>query len=74
MGRHDGKSIGRENFRTLALPRSLIERVQKIVGKENGHDYSTVPEFVKEAIRIRLEEVEMREIELKRLKEELKKT
>jgi len=74
MTKHEGKSIGRKNFRTIALPKSLIDRIVELVGdEENGHGYATVPEFVKEAIRMRLEELELKDLELKRIKEQLNK-
>lgn len=74
MGKHEGKSIGRKKFRTIALPESLIDRIVELVGdEENGHGYATVPEFVKEAIRMRLEELELKDLELKRIKEQLSK-
>jgi Arc/MetJ-type ribon-helix-helix transcriptional regulator len=74
MGKHEGKSIGRKKFRTIALPESLIVRIVELVGdEENGHGYATVPEFVKEAIRMRLEELELKDLELKRIKEQLSK-
>ena len=74
MTKHEGKSIGRKKFRTIALPKSLIDRIVELVGdEENGHGYATVPEFVKEAIRMRLEELELKDLELKRIKEQLSK-
>ncbi len=70
--KHGGESIGKSKFRTVALPQALIDRISKFVGDdESGFGYSTIPEFIKEAVRIRLEEVEMREAELKRIKKEL---
>jgi len=74
MGKHEGKSIGRKKFRTIALPESLIDRIVELVGdEENGHGYATVPEFVKEAIRMRLDEIEEKVVQLERIKKALEK-
>jgi Arc/MetJ-type ribon-helix-helix transcriptional regulator len=46
----------RKRYRTIAIPEELYEKCEKIV-KEGNLGYSSVSEFVKEAIRKRLEEL-----------------
>lgn len=50
-------------WKTVQLPEDLLDRVDKVV-KHEGLGYSSRAEFIKEAVRLRLEEVE------KKLKEE----
>jgi Arc/MetJ-type ribon-helix-helix transcriptional regulator len=70
--KHGGESIGKNKFRTVALPQALIDRISQFVGDdESGFGYSTIPEFIKEAVRIRLDELEQKNQLLKKLKKEL---
>ena len=50
-------------WKTVQLPEHLLDRVDEVV-KHEGLGYSSRAEFIKEAVRLRLEEVE------KKLKEE----
>ena len=44
-------------WKTVQLPEDLLERVDKVVG-QGSIGYSSRAEFIKEAVRLRLEEVE----------------
>jgi len=48
--------MGRKGYTTIALPAFLIQQVEKIV-QEKNHGYSTKPEFIKEAIREKLQKM-----------------
>ena len=49
------------NYRTLSLPESLVNQVEKRIRDGNG-GYTTITEYVKEAIREKMsKELEMRE-------------
>ena len=41
---------------SVSIPRDLIERIDKII-KSGRYGYDSRPEFIKEAIRKRLEEI-----------------
>ena len=47
------------SYRHISLPRELVDRIEKLV-KEGRYGYRTVTEFVKDAVRRRLEELEKR--------------
>lgn len=44
------------NYRSVSLPEDLVERVEQLIQKLGT--YTTVAEFVKEAVRLRLEALE----------------
>ena len=44
-------------WKTVQLPEDLLDRVDKVV-KQESLGYSSRAEFIKEAVRLRLEEVE----------------
>ena len=46
-------------YRSVAIPSELYERVKRVV---LGGSYVSVSDFVKEAIRLRLEEADAREV------------
>ncbi len=49
--------MSRKRYRTVALPEELYEKVEEIV-RRGKLGYSSVSEFVKDAVRRRLEEIE----------------
>ncbi len=50
------------NYRTMSLPESLVNQVEKIV-KGNDRGYATITEYVKEAIREKMSrELEKKEV------------
>jgi Arc/MetJ-type ribon-helix-helix transcriptional regulator len=50
------------NYRTLSLPESLVNQVEKRVRNSDG-GYATITEYVKEAIREKMnKESELREV------------
>ncbi len=51
----------RKHYRGLTIPESLIEKVEDIIEKRKELGYVSVSEFVKEAIRRRIEEIESKE-------------
>ena len=48
----------RRRYRTIAIPEDLYEKCEQVV-KSGDLGYSSVSEFVKEAIRKRLEELKI---------------
>ena len=48
----------RKRYRTVAIPEDLYEKCEKIV-RDGNLGYTSVSEFVKEAIRKRLEELKV---------------
>lgn len=44
-----------KKWENVKIPGSLIERVQKIADK---HGYATIPEFIRDAVREKLEKLE----------------
>jgi Arc/MetJ-type ribon-helix-helix transcriptional regulator len=59
-----------KGYRSTALPEDLVQRIDKVV--ESNIGYISIIDFVKEAIRMRLDEVEQKVIELERIKKQLK--
>ncbi|TET90495.1 MAG: ribbon-helix-helix protein, CopG family [Methanomassiliicoccales archaeon] len=51
----------RKHYRGLTIPESLIEKVEDLIEKRKELGYVSVSEFVKEAIRRRIEEIESKE-------------
>ena len=50
------------NYRTLSLPESLVNQVEKRIRDGNG-GYTTITEYVKEAIREKMsKELELKEV------------
>jgi len=47
---------GRGNFVSVSIPEELIKEIDKILASHKG-GYESRPEFIKEAIRKRLEEM-----------------
>jgi metal-responsive CopG/Arc/MetJ family transcriptional regulator len=47
---------GRGHFVSVSIPEDLIKEIDKIIGKGKG-GYESRPEFIKEAVRKRLEEL-----------------
>jgi len=54
--------LNRKGYTTIALPNALLEQVELVI-KEKTNGYVSKPEFIKEAIRNKLNE--MKEIENK---------
>ena len=48
----------RKHYRGLTIPESLIEKVESLIEEKKELGYVSVSEFVKEAIRRRIEEIE----------------
>lgn len=44
-------------YRSLRIPENLVAKIEKMIGKEE-RGYASISEFVKDAIRRRLEEIE----------------
>ncbi|MFQ5951732.1 MAG: ribbon-helix-helix domain-containing protein [Candidatus Geothermarchaeales archaeon] len=51
----------RKGYSAVSLPEDLLERVRQVIESERG-GYSSIAEFVKEAIRLRLKELGFKEI------------
>ena len=45
-------------YRTIALPKEIVEVISKLIEEHPELGYRSVPEFVKECIRRRLEDFE----------------
>ena len=60
-----------KGYKSTALPEDLIERIETVVKANVG--YISVIDFIKEAVRMRLDELELKDLELKRIKEQLSK-
>ena len=50
-----------KSYRHVSLPEDLVRRIEKIIEKEK-YGYQSIAEFVKDAIRRRLEELEKEEL------------
>jgi len=61
--------LPRKRYRIVGLPEQLYLRCVRIV-KEELHGYSSVSEFVKDAVRRRLEQLEGEEKRRERISEE----
>ena len=59
-------------YRKVSIPEEFWKRIENIVNKHPEYGYSSVAEFVKEAVRRRLDEIErdIREKSLARIKKE----
>lgn len=66
----EGQNMPPRGYKSTALPEDLINRVEVVVASNIG--YISVIDFIKEAIRMRLDEVEQKVIELERIKKQLK--
>jgi len=44
-------------YRSLRIPENLVAKIEKIIGREEL-GYASISEFVKDAVRRRLEEIE----------------
>lgn len=55
------------NYRGVSLPEDLVERVKQLI--EKLRTYRTVAEFVKEAVRLRIEALEKQQKTGKRVTE-----
>ncbi|MFH1590899.1 MAG: ribbon-helix-helix domain-containing protein [archaeon] len=49
--------MARKGYTTIALPNRLIEEIEKII-KQSKYGYISKPEFVKEAVREKLQKLE----------------
>lgn len=58
-----------KGYKSTALPEDLIERIETVVKANVG--YISVIDFIKEAVRMRLDELEQKNQLLKKLKKEL---
>ncbi|MFQ5883984.1 MAG: ribbon-helix-helix domain-containing protein [Thermoplasmata archaeon] len=56
----------RKHYRGLTLPESLVEKVEQIIKSRKDLGYVSVSEFVKEAVRRRIEEIESRQVSEKK--------
>jgi len=45
-----------KGWKTIALPEELVQKIDKILASHKG-GYESRPEFIKEAVRKRLEEI-----------------
>lgn len=46
-------------YSDLKIPRELIDLVKRFIEENPEYGYTSVPEFVKEAVRLRLEELSL---------------
>lgn len=50
-----------KSYRHVSLPEDLVRRIERIIKKEK-YGYQSIAEFVKDAIRRRLEEIEKEDL------------
>lgn len=60
-----------KGYKSTALPEDLIERIKTVVKANVG--YISVIDFIKEAVRMRLDEIEEKVVQLERIKKALEK-
>ncbi len=60
-----------KGYKSTALPEDLIERIETVVKANVG--YISVIDFIKEAVRMRLDEIEEKVVQLERIKKALEK-
>ncbi len=60
-----------KGYKSTALPEDLIERIETVVKANVG--YISVIDFIKEAVRFRLDEIEEKVVQLERIKKALEK-
>ena len=53
--------LRRRGYRQVSLPIPLIERVDKIITQKEEMGYTSIPEFIRSAIREKLQRVEKKE-------------
>jgi metal-responsive CopG/Arc/MetJ family transcriptional regulator len=53
--------LRRRGYRQVSLPIPLIERVDKIINQKEEMGYTSIPEFIRSAIREKLQKVEEKE-------------
>ena len=67
----ESKEYSKRSHITVSIPRDLINEIKSLINDKEIKGYRNHSEFIIEAIRLRLEEVEKKEI--KQLLEEFKK-
>lgn len=60
-----------KGYKSTALPEDLIERIETVVKANVG--YISVIDFIKEAVRMRLDEIKEKVVQLERIKKALEK-
>jgi len=55
----------RKHYRGLTIPESLVEKIETLIKERKDLGYVSVSEFVKEALRRRIEEIESSNINIK---------
>ncbi len=51
-----------QRYRTVKLPEELVNEIERIIKKHKRYGYRSIAEFVAEAIRRRIEEIEKEEL------------
>ena len=52
------KSRNKDNYRSISLPEELVKLIEKTIVENPEYGYKSVSEFVKDAIRTKLSELE----------------
>ena len=66
------KHEGEKTYQGISLPLELVTRIEMLIA-DNALGYNSRTDFIKEAVRMRLDELELKDLELKRIKEQLSK-
>ncbi len=64
------KHEGEKTYQGISLPLELVTRIEMLIA-DNALGYNSRTEFIKEAVRFRLDELEQKNQLLKKLKKEL---
>ena len=50
-----------QRYRTVRLPEELVNEIERVIKKHKKYGYRSIAEFVAEAVRRRIEEIEKEE-------------
>ena len=64
------KHEGEKTYQGISLPLELVTRIEMLIA-DNALGYNSRTEFIKEAVRFRLDELEQKNQLLKKVKKEL---
>ena len=66
------KHEGEKTYQGISLPLELVTRIEMLIA-DNALGYNSRTEFIKEAVRMRLDEIEEKVVQLERIKKALEK-
>lgn len=52
-----GRPPTKTRYLSVTLPADLVERIREAIDRDDSHFFTSVPDFIKDAVRRRLDEV-----------------